>query len=531
VYDLIIRGGRVLDGAANSDFPADVAVQDGRIAAVGALAAAAARETVDVSGLLVAPGFIDVHSHSDALPFSPEPLPAKILQGVTTEVTGNCGTSPFPLNPRTRDMLKQHQGATFGALAYDWTTLAEYAQRLESVGPISNVAPLVGHNAVRAAVLGFEARTATDDEIRAMQRLVEEAVDDGAVGFSSGLIYAPGVYSDTAELIALATVLHGTGRPYVSHIRGETQTLFKALDEALEIGKAAGVPVQVSHLKAAGRPNFGRARDILQRLETARDDDVEATGDIYPYDAGSGKLAAVLPPWCHEDGLDALLRRLDQPGNRERLAREFDEGLPGWVNLVGAAGWDNIWIASVDRNSAYLGKSLQAIADDRGTAPTSALCDLLLEENGSPTMILRMMDEPDVRELTAHPLVMIGSDAIITRGKPHPRTWGTYPRVLGLYSRQLRLFSLPEAVRKMTSYPAQKFGLYDRGLVRPGLWADLVIFDPLTVRDRATAEEPEQPPVGMPHVLVNGQFAVRDGSYTGARAGKVLLASYESIRR
>jgi N-acyl-D-amino-acid deacylase len=524
MFDLILRGGRVFDGAANVDFPANVAIENGRIVALGKLETAEARAELSIAGLAVAPGFIDVHSHSDALPFSADPLPAKILQGVTTEVTGNCGTSPFPLDPKTLHMLKEHQGATFAGLPYDWTRLSGYAQRLEDIGPISNVAPLVGHNAVRAAACGFENRPPDRSELQAMQRLVAEALDDGAAGLSSGLIYAPGVYSETPELVALASVLRGSGRPYATHIRGETHNLFAALDEAIEIGETAGIPVQISHLKAAGRPNFGRAGEILDRIEGARARGLEVTGDIYPYDAGSGKLAAVLPPWCHEGGLDELLRRLDSPDNRERLAREFRDGLPGWVNLVEAAGWDNIVIASVDRNSTFLGKSLQTLADERGSDPTSALCDVLLEERGQPTIILRMMDEQDVLQLTTHPLVMIGSDAIITRGKPHPRTWGTYPRVLGLYARELKLFSQAEAIRKMTSYPAQKFGLFDRGLVRPGMWADLVVFDPHTVRDRATDTDPEQPPIGMPHVLVNGQFAVRDGVYTGARVGKVLRA-------
>jgi N-acyl-D-aspartate/D-glutamate deacylase len=525
MFDLVLRGGRVFDGAGNSDVIADVAIEHGHIAALGGLRGVLARQELDITGLAVAPGFIDVHSHSDALPFNPEPIPAKILQGVTTEVTGNCGTSPFPLNPKTVASLREHQGAPFEDLPYDWQGLSGYAQRLVDVGPVSNVAPLVGHNAVRAAVLGFESRAPTTSETLAMQRLVEEALEDGAVGFSSGLIYAPGVYSETSELVALASVMRGSGCPYATHIRGETHNLFAALDEAVEIGEAAGVSVQVSHLKAAGRPNFGRATQILERIEAARARGLEVTGDIYPYDAGSGKLASVLPPWCQEGGMNALLQRLDRPDARERLAREFAEGLPGWVNLVEAAGWDNIWIASVDRNPAYLGKSIQTIADERGSDPTAALCDVLLEEEGRPTMILRMMDERDVEQLTSHPLVMIGSDAIITRGRPHPRTWGTYPRVLGLFSRELGLFSQAEAIRKMTSYPAQKFGLFDRGLVRPGLSADLVIFDPHTVRDRATDASPEQAPIGMPHVLVNGEFAVRDGRYTGARAGKVLRPS------
>jgi N-acyl-D-amino-acid deacylase len=525
MFDLILRGGHVLDGAGNSEFAADVGVHQGRIAAVGQLAQAVSREQVDVSGLTVAPGFIDVHSHSDALPFSSDPLPAKILQGVTTEVTGNCGSSPFPLNPDTAAMLRDQQAGTFGDLPYDWTTLAGYIERLTERGPVSNIAPLVGHHAVRTAVMGFEARVATADEVASMQRLVGAALDDGAVGFSTGLIYTPGVYSDTAEVGALVSVLSGSGRPYATHIRGETGTLFPALDEALGVAEAAGVPAQISHLKAAGRSNFGRATEILRRIEEGRARGLDVTGDIYPYDAGSGRLSSVLPPWCQEGGPEVMLGRLQQVDVRSRLAREFESGLPGWVNLVGAAGWESIWLTSVDDHPEWLGKSLSEIATERGTNSSDALCDVLLAEGGRPTMMLRMMDETDVRTLIAHPLVMIGSDAIITRGRPHPRTWGTYPRVLGLYARELGLFTQAEAVRKMTSYPAQRFGLFDRGLVRPGMWADLVVFDPVTVRDAATAEQPEQAPVGLPHVLVNGRLVVRDGAYTGARAGRVLTAA------
>lgn len=524
MYALILRGGRVLDGAANPDFPADVAVENGRIAAIGPLGQAEAQEVVDVSGLTICPGFVDVHSHSDALPFEADPLPAKILQGVTTEITGNCGSTPFPCDPATVDLLREYHAATFSALPYDWTGLSGYLDRLEAVGPISNVAPLVGHNSVRVAVMGYENRAPTSDELRAMQRLVGEALEDGAVGFSTGLIYVPGVYSDTAEVSALAEVLRGSARPYCTHPRGETHNLFNAIDEAIAIGEAAGVPVQISHLKAAGQPNFGRGQEVIERIIAARQRGLEVTGDVYPYDAGSGKIAALMPPWSLEGGTPALLGRLADPVARARAAREISEGLPGWVNLVEAAGWDNIWITSVGRNQAYLGKSIAQIAAELGTDPAEALFTLIRDEEARAGMRLKMMDEPDVRGFLAHPLVMIGSDASISRGRPHPRTWGTYPRVLGRYARDLGLISQAEAVRKMTSFPAQKFGLFDRGLVRPGLWADLVVFDANTVLDRATPEDPEQPPAGLPHVLVNGQFAVRDGVYTGARAGKVLRA-------
>jgi N-acyl-D-aspartate/D-glutamate deacylase len=538
MFDLILAGGRVLDGAGNVDVRADVAIESGRIAAVGRLAAAEARERVDVTGLTACPGFVDVHCHSDALPFAADPLAAKILQGVTTEVNGNCGSTAFPLLPETRDLMKEHQAGLFADLPWDWLRAGEYFASLERAGPVSNVAPLVGHGAIRTAVLGFDNRPPTDDELTTMRRLVGESLADGAVGLSSGLIYAPGFYSQTAELVALAEVLRGSGRPYCSHVRGETATLFQAHAETIEIGERSGVPVQHSHLKAAGRANHGRAGALLALLERARERGVEVTGDAYPYDAGSTRMAALLPPWSQEGGRDALLERLTIPADRERIKRDFRDGIPGWENLAGAGGWDKVRVSSVDSNRSLLGKSIRQIADERDADPVDALCDVLVEERGRPTIVVTMMDEPDVRQILQHPLVMIGSDAIITRGKPHPRTWGTYPRVLGHYARDVGLFSQAEArrstryptpgqaeaVRKMTSLPAQKFGLWDRGLVRPGLAADLVVFDPATVLDRATYDDPEQAPAGLPHVLVNGVFAVRDGRYTGARAGQVLRA-------
>jgi N-acyl-D-aspartate/D-glutamate deacylase len=386
--------------------------------------------------------------------------------------------------------------------------------------------------------MGFENRQPTDTELKAMQRLLAESLADGAVGLSSGLIYVPGVYSKTPELIALAGVMRGSGRPYTSHVRGETLTLFQAHAEAIEIGEKAGVPVELSHLKAAGRPNHGRAGDLLALLEQGRARGVEVTGDAYPYDAGSTRMAALVPPWAQEGGRELLLERLTIPAERDRIKRDFRDGIPSWENLAGAGGWDNVRISSVDSNPDLLGKTIHQVADERGLDPVDTLCDVLIKERGRPTIVVTMMDEQDVRAILSHPLVMIGSDAIITRGKPHPRTWGTYPRVLGHYAREVGLFSQAEAsgstryptlgqaeaVRKMTSMPAQKFGLWDRGLVRPGMAADLVVFDAATVNDRATYENPEQAPAGLPHVLVNGVFAVRDGQYTGARAGQVLRA-------
>ncbi|MDP8921554.1 MAG: amidohydrolase family protein [Chloroflexota bacterium] len=421
--------------------------------------------------------------------------------------------------------MKEHHAGLFADMPWDWSRAGEYFASLERAGPVSNIAPLVGHGALRVAAMGFANRAPTADELATMRRLLAESLADGAVGLSSGLIYAPGFYSRTDELVALAEVLRGSGRPYCSHVRGETKTLFEAHAEAVEIGERAGVPVQLSHLKAAGRENHGRADELLRLIERGRERGVEVTGDQYPYDAGSTRMAALLPPWSQEGGRELLLERLTVPAERERIKRDFAEGIPGWEDLAGAGGWENVRVSSVDRNPAYLGKSIRQIADEQGKDPVDALCDVLLEERGRPTIVVRMMDERDVRTIMRHPLVMVGSDAIVTRGKPHPRTWGTYPRVLGRYAREAGLLSLSEAVRKMTSFPAQKFGLWDRGLVRPGLAADLVVFDAATVLDRATPEDPEQPPLGMPHVLVNGAFAVRDGRYTGARAGRVLHAS------
>ena len=525
MFDLILRGGRVLDGTGNVDVRADVAVEGGKIAAIGQLAAAHAAEAVDITGLTVCPGFVDVHCHSDALPFAADPLPAKILQGVTTEVNGNCGSTAFPLLPETAELLKEHQAGLFADTPWDWSRASEFFASLERAGPVSNIAQLVGHGAIRVAAFGFQNRAPSSDELKTMQRLLAESLADGAVGLSSGLIYSPGFYSQAAELIALAEVMRGTGRPYCSHVRGETATLFQAHAEAITIGEANGIPVQHSHLKAAGRANHGRAGELLALLEQARERGVEVNGDAYPYDAGSTRMAALLPPWSQEGGRDMLLERLTVQSERDRIKADFRDGIPGWENLAGAGGWERVRVASVESHAEYLGKSIQQIADEGGKDPVDALCDVLLEERGRPTIVVTMMDEPDVQQILAHPLVMIGSDAIITRGKPHPRTWGTYPRVLGHYARDIGIFTQAEAVRKMTSLPAQKFGLWDRGLVRPGLAADLVVFDPSTVVDRATYAEPEQTPVGMPHVIVNGTFAVRDGQYTGARAGKVLRAS------
>src|SRR4051794_24758270 len=409
MFDLILRGGRVLDGAGNSDLPADVAVEDGKIAAVGRLGPAEARESLDVTGLTVCPGFIDAHCHSDALPFAADPLPAKILQGVTTEVNGNCGSSAYPIVPETAGLLKEHHAGLFADMPWDWMRAGEYFASLERAGPVSNIAPLVGHGALRVAAFGFQNRPPTDDELGLMQRLLAESLEDGAVGLSSGLIYSPGFYSQTAELVALAEVLRGSGRPYCSHVRGETATLFKAHAEAAEIGERAGVPVQHSHLKAAGRPNHGRARELLALLEQARARGVEVTGDAYPYDAGSTRMAALLPPWSQEGGRDMLLERLTVPADRDRIKHDFERGIPGWENLAGAGGWDKVRVSSVDTHPEYLGRSLQQIANEMGVDPVDALCDVLLLERGRPTIVVTMMDEPDVREILAHPLVMIGS--------------------------------------------------------------------------------------------------------------------------
>lgn len=534
MFDIIIRNGKMIDGTGNPWFKADLGIENGKIAKIGHLDLSKAEKTVDAEELTVCSGFIDMHSHSDMSVFFNPRFESAIMQGITTLVTGNCGMSLAPVNPAREDLLVRHFSPFLppgGELKIDWITFREYSARLKENKIGSNVAQLVGHGTVRIDVMGFENRDPTSKELEEMKALVVEAMEAGAFGMSTGLIYPPGMYSKTAELIELCKVVARYGGIYTSHIRGEGVTLMDAVKEAIDIGDKAGIPVEISHHKAAGKPNWGKTEETLRLMKGARARGVDVTCDQYPYDAAMTSLATLLPPWVHVGGMDEMLNRLRSSGERERMKKDIEQGIAGWENFVSDCGWENIYVSSVttDGNKGLEGRNLAEIAKVKKKDEFTAVFDLLLEEQGKPTMVLFMMDEKDIRRVMKSNLQMVGTDSwavapygISGAGKPHPRFYGSYPRVLGKYVREEEALTLEDAIRKMSSFPAQRLGLKDRGLIKEGMWADIVIFDPVKVIDKATYQDPHQYPEGIEYVLVNGKVVVEKGNHTGILAGKVL---------
>jgi N-acyl-D-amino-acid deacylase len=524
-FDLVLQGGQVVDGSGAPAYRADVGVRGGRIAAIGDLAGAETATRLDVTGCVVAPGFIDPHTHSDLTLLVDPEAHSKVRQGVTTEVIGNCGSSPAPLVGPYADEIRARAAGPAGALAWDWRTFGDYLDRLRAARPAVNVVPLAGHVTLRIAAMGMENRPPRPEELARMQDLLAEALDAGAFGMSSGLMTPPSSYADTEELVALAGTLRRHRALYFSHIRGEGTTLFRATAEAIEIGERAGVPVQIAHHKAAFRPNWGRMPYVTRLSEWAVDRGVDVQFDVYPYTAGSAGLTQLLPDWAHEGGRQDMLGRLRDPATRARLREEI---------LAFGREWDKTYVTTVQSEAKrhLEGKTLAEIGELRQREPVEALFDLLLEEDGRASMLHFIMDEADVEHVIKHPLSMIGSDGSslradgpLSRGKPHPRSYGCFPRVLARYVREKRLLTLEQAVRKMTGAPAARLGLRSKGLLRWGMDADIVVFDPATVRDTATYADPHQYPEGIRYVVVNGVLTVRDGRHTGARAGRVLARS------
>jgi N-acyl-D-amino-acid deacylase len=524
MLDVLIRGGAVIDGTGRPARRADVAIAGDRIEAIDLLPDAGAARVIDATGHVVAPGFVDMHSHADfVLPGLPT-ADSKVHQGFTLEVVGNCGASPAPLTPSRRQDVIDNSALTLPALAWDWTTLRSYLDGLTRRGLSINVAPLVGHGTVRLLVMGPDDARPTTDQLRAMATEVRRAMDEGAVGLSTGLIYAPGVFADTDELVDLARAAGEAGGFYASHIRGEGDTLLPAIAEAIEVGRRARIPVEISHLKAAGRTNWPKMAQAIELIEAARAEGLDVTADMYPYVAGSTGLSALLPSWAHAGGREALLARLADPADRARIRAALDG--PGPAH---DAGWDGIVISACPAQPDYEGQTLARIATGLGLPPGEAAIDVLRQAKGDAEMVLFMMSEENVALGLQRPWVMIGSDGEgraaqgpYATGKPHPRNYGTCPRVVGHYVRDRGLLSLPEAIRKMTSLPATKLGLRDRGRLEPGIAADVVVFDAATVADTATFTEPHRYPDGIHWVLVNGEPVIADGQHTGRRPGRVL---------
>jgi N-acyl-D-amino-acid deacylase len=477
---------------------------------------------IDAKGLVVAPGFIDTHSHADAITLVDPAEDSKIQQGVTTECIGNCGLSLAPLNKEHLAPLKKYVAPFLGGahLNWDWETMGQYLDQIKSGS--RNIAVLVGHGTIRIAAMGMENRRPTSRELEKMKDLVSESLDQGAFGLSSGLIYPPGVFAETDELIELCKTVAKRGGLYATHIRGESDGLIEAVNEAIQIGEKSGVSVQISHHKAGGKKNWGKVKETLNQVEKARSQGVNIHLDVYPYTAGSTMLASILPPWMHEGGMDQALNRLKDPQIRLRIKRELEQGIKGWENFIEFGGWEGIVIAFCEREKELEGKSILQIADERNQEPAETAFDILLEEAGKVVMIIYAMSEEDVRTVMKHPLVMIGTDGIPTSGKPHPRAYGTYPRILGKYVREEKIFPLEEAIRKMTSLPAQKFGLKDRGMIAEGMIADLVIFNPSTIQDKSTYFNPHEKPEGIEYVLIGGSIVLERTKLVNSQKGQVI---------
>jgi len=527
-YDLAILNGRIIDGAGNPWHKADIGIAGGRIRSIGRLDGSA-REKIDAEGLVVTPGFVDMHSHSD-LQLLVNPLAeSKIRQGVTTEVIGNCGSSPAPLNEYTREEERKDAGELAKKIDWDWLSFDDFLRKMQRSGVALNVAPLVGNAAVRTMVMGFEARKPTPSELAKMKALTARCMEEGAFGLSTGLIYSPSCYAKTSEIIELCKVVARYGGIYASHIRGEGDPLTSSVREAITIGKEARIPVEIAHHKAAGKRNWGKVTKTLAMIQEARDHGVDVTCDVYPYTAGATGLAAGIPSWAHEGGMDKLIERLKDPKTRLRIRREILKGIQGWENLIGTAGPENIMITSSEKHRNYQGKRISDLAKAKRKDPLNFIFDLLIEETGRVGIVLFMINEDDMRKVLSSEFSMIGSDAaaqapygVLGRAKPHPRSYGTFVRVLGKHVREEGLLSLPEAIRKMTSLPARKIGLWNRGLVRVGNWADLVVFDEDTVGDKATYMNPHQYPAGIKYVIVNGKVVIKGKRHRKILPGKVL---------
>jgi N-acyl-D-amino-acid deacylase len=526
-YDLVLRNGKIVDGTGNPWFHGDVAIKGDKIAAIGRIAAQSGKREIDAQGLVVAPGFIDMHSHSDFTLLEDGDAQSKIRQGVTTEVLGES-SSPGPYQGKLappRVMVKGKQES--------WTTLDGYFDIVEKAGVSTNVVSHVGLSNVWRSVMGNSHARPTKEQFDQIKALVAEAMKNGARGLSCMLAAPPDSLATRDELVELCTIAAKHGGIFVVHIRNEGTGVFDAIREVIEIGRRAGITVEILHIKIADQQYWGRMNEIVKLVENARKEGINVGANVYPYTRGNNNLASIIPPWAHEGGTVQMLARLKDPKERAKIKRDVKDGIPGWYNHYTAVGgdWSRMLIAA---NNSYKGLTMDRILAERtrktkGADLLEEFFDLLIEEGGSVSTVYDHHTEKDMNLALTQPWVSIGSDGLayategpLRRGNPHPRSFGTFPRVLGVYVRQKGLLSLEDAVRKMTSLNAAKLGLHDRGLLRAGQIADITLFDADKVIDRATYTEPFQYSVGIDYVVVNGQVVLDGGKHTGTRPGRAL---------
>jgi dihydroorotase/N-acyl-D-amino-acid deacylase len=531
-FEIIIAGGRVVDGTGAPWVRADVGIIGDRIAAIGDLHAAEARQRIDASNLVVSPGFIDMLGQSEFNVLVDGRAASKILQGVTTEITGE-GSSIAPITEQmvAEDLAGQ---AAHYHVTVDWRSLADYFTRLETRSrPAINLGTFVGAGGVRAYVMGKGERAATDSDLAAMKQLVAQAMEQGALGLSSSLQYVPDRFATTDELVELARVAASYGGIYITHQRSESGKIFESLEEVFAIAERAKIPAEIFHLKTAYKANWGRMPEVLARIRAARSRGLDVTANQYPYVRASNGLDACLPLWVREGGKDKMLARLKDPAQRDRIRKDMDEPNPAtWENQwYGSGGSDGVLLSSVlsDGLKKYEGKTLTEIGKLMGKDPRDAVMDLVIADNGESSVVISIMREDDVQAALKDPTVAVGTDSSaraqdgpLADSKSHPRGWGSFPRILGKYVRDEHLLSLEDAIRKMTSRPAARVGLADRGLLRLGMMADITVFDPATIRDVATFDDPNRYSTGVKWVIVNGRPVVADGAITNARPGRAL---------
>ncbi|MBN1333392.1 MAG: D-aminoacylase [Synergistales bacterium] len=526
-FDLIIKNARIYDGTRTPWFRGDVGVTGGKIEYIGKLPPdIVATEVIDANNSVLCPGFIDIHAHSDFMLLRDSVMLSKLSQGVTTQIIGMCGVSPAPVSEETLDLLDQYVGFTKAGAKPDWNwrSVGDWLSVLEKLDLGTNVGTYVGQGTIRIAVMGFADRNPTTGELSAMKQLVEDSMEQGAVGLSSGLIYPPGVYSSRDEIISICKGLMNKHGIYESHVRSESYGVVDGVKETIEVGERLGIPVQISHHKAAGKDNWGLVKLTLDEVEKARARGVDITVNQYPYTACSTTLRAILPPWVHEGGVGKLIERLRNTDYRKRIKEEI-KTQTSWENFIKHCGnYNGVYLLYTPQTPEFEGKSLKEAAEITGKDELDTAFDIIIENQGLDTAGYEVMSEEDVKYVLKHPSVIVASDSIPAApgAKSHPRAFGTNPRVLGKYVREEKTLSMEEAIWKMTGFPAARMGLWTKGLIRIGMDADIVLFDPETVKDQATFADPFKEAQGIEYVIVCGKIVVKEGKYTGISAGKVI---------
>lgn len=531
MYDILIKDGIIVDGSGAPWYRSDVAIHDGKIVSIGKTIQQKAKQIINAHNLVVSPGFIDIHSHDDLHVLENPLMDVKLRQGVTSIVVGNCGFGLYPVLEKNKNLFYEYSTGLFGEsdkkeMGYE--SLEKFFSALINYGMTINVASLVAHGVLRVSVMGFEKRKPTEDELQMMKELLRESLRNGAVGMSFGLIYAPGAYADTEELIELSKVVSEEGGIISSHIRNESNFLIEAIEEMLTIARVANVSLEISHLKASGKQNFGKGKEAIRLIAKAKmEEGIDVTFDQYPYSAGSTTGTILLPPWALEGGMEKMLERIRNKEIRKQIKKDIVEGIPDspWVTMWKLIGWENVMICSVNKwgNKKYEGNNVKDISKQIRKDPFDFYLDLLDDEDGRIMIITFQQDKEDLEAIMTHDLQMFGSDGLPLKGKKaHPRLYGTYPRVLGTYVRKNNLLSLERAIFKMTYMPANRLGLLDRGLIRPGMAADITILNKDTIADLSTYTDPSVNPKGIEIVIVNGVIVLENESFTGAYSGQPL---------